>query len=168
MRLIFVIFLIGLSSCNWESVLPDPASTVIDVKSQRGWRTTALDNAYKIQFPRGYQGGIGPTIEGPEFSLKRYDQQAYFLGIMPFFGGGMPLPNPQPATIPHGNVLLDRFVTFQRNGQTQGLFYYAQQPKALGRLYLLHNGTLGYSMIVQYDYSLHQEVLGILQTIQPH
>lgn len=168
MRLLIVLFIItGLAACKQEAALPLVNSTVIEVKGQASWQTERLDDTYVIQFPSDYKGGIGPTIEGPEFSLVRNDQRVYFLGAGSFSGAALPLPTPLPERIDLGNVTLNRLVTLRRDGQTQGLFYYAEQPKTWGRLYLLKDGQFGYSMTVQYNIELHREVLGILQTIQP-
>lgn len=163
---IFFLLLITLTSCGPEAVLPDPASTVLDVRSQPGWKTEKLDDTYVIQFPDNYKGGIGPTIEGPEFSLVRNDQNVYFLASI--LSRGIPLPTPQPNSIAHLKLVLDRTVAFYRDGKVQGVFYFADQPKTTGKMYLLQNGQLTFSMLVQYDFPTHQEVLGILQTIQPN
>ena len=162
--LITIVTLLG--GCGSDAVLPDPASTILDVKSQPGWQMAKLDDAYTIQFPKNYKGGIGPTIEGPEFSLVRDDQAVYFLASR--FSIGTLLPTPLPKSITHVRLELDRTVTLRRNGTTQGIFYFADQPKTMGKLYLLQKGQLAFSMIVQYDFASHQEVLGILQTIQPN
>ena len=168
MRLFLYYSLLSLLGCNQNSaVLPDATSTTIDVRNQPGWDTERLDDDYVIQFPNSYKGGIGPTIEGPEFSLRREDQRVYFLASRILTGGYFPLANPRPDSIQYTNLSLNRTVAFQHNGQTQGLFYYSRQPKSQGQLYLLRNGQLVFSMTVQYDADLYQEVLGILQTIQP-
>lgn len=157
-----------LTGCRKDAVLPDPTSTTLDVMSQPAWKTERLDDTYFIQFPKNYKGGIQPTIEGPEFSLLRDDPGAYFLSPYSIrLTGNTPLPTPQPDSITHGNLVLNKSVLFRREGQVQGLFYYAEQPQTLGKMYLLQNGRLGFTILVQYDFASHQEVLGILQTIQP-
>ena len=169
MKIIHIVLLVSfLTGCGPEAVLPDTASTILDVKKQPNWKTEKLDNTYMIQFPKNYKGGIGPTIEGPEFSLVRNDQAVYFLAPMVLLGGGTLLPTPQPKSITHVNLVLDRMVTFRRDGKLQGVFYYAEQPKTTGKIYLVQNGRLAFSMIVQYDFASHREVLGILQTIRPN
>lgn len=168
MRLICTLLLISLFACNGnQAILPDANSTLIDVQTQSSWQATPLDNEYIIQFPSNYKGGIGPSIEGPEFSLQKEDQRAYFLGSSFFTASAPPLATPRPDSLTYPSWVLNRLVTFRRSGHTQGFFYYSAQPKTQGQLYLLRNGKFALSMSVQYDADLQQEVLGILQTIHP-
>lgn len=168
---LFALLLVCVLGCNRNrnDILPDANSTVVDVNRQPNWRTEPIDATYAIQFPSTYRGGIGSTIEGPEFSLQKKDGKVYFLAPyhIALSGGGDVLPTPVPSSIPYLRIALDRTVTFRRDGQTQGIFYYVQQPQPRGHLYLLKNGQLRYSLLVQYSADLHREVLGILQTIQP-
>ncbi|GAB3994722.1 hypothetical protein GCM10028807_32980 [Spirosoma daeguense] len=148
--------------------MPDASSTILDVRNQSGWKTERLNDTYSIQFPNDYKGGIGQTIEGPEFSLQKNDQRVYFLGATPFSGAGILLPTPAPTQIDYAKLVLDKTVTIRRDGQTQGILYYVQQQQARGQLYLRQNDQLVFAMTLQYDFELHQEVLGILQTIRPN
>lgn len=167
MRYLSIFLLVSLIGCNRENVLPDINSTIINVQSQPTWQTKPLNAEYSIQFPKSYKGGIGPTIEGPQFSLQNEDASVYLLDPLPFSGGGTPLPTPPPSSMVYGNLTLDKTVLFRRNNQTQGILYYARQPQTRARFYLLRNGQLVYNLVVRYNFDLHREVLGILQTIQP-
>lgn len=166
-RLAALLLLSVLLCCTKEAVLPDPNSTILTVTSQPAWTTTTLDDKYVIDFPKTYKGGIGPTIDGPEFSLRNENDSVYMLDPLPNLRTRIKLGNPSPTSISYANLDLNRVVTFNRDGQTQGVFYYAEQPETRGRLFLLKNGELVSSLIVQYPIDTQAEVFGILQTIRP-
>ncbi len=164
-------FLAVLVGCHNKDVSPASSTGTLNSTSQSGWTTERLNSDYTVQFPTGYTGNGAVGFEGLTFSKTRKDGKAQFHYSFcgPTFCSeyGQPLPNPVPARVIAGSLTLNKSVALNRNGQTQGIFYYAEQDKTSGRLYLLNDGQLKESLTIQYEYSLQNEVLAILQTIQP-
>lgn len=163
----WLIPLIFIAGCHTDAVLPDANSSTLSATSQPGWKTESLNEDYTIQFPKSYIGGIRQTIEGPQFMKYREDQKASFNGQLPPLSYGLSLAQPRPDTIMFSTIPLTKTVTFERNGQIQSVFYYTQQAKTFGQVYVLKNTQLRACLTVSYTYDIQSEVLGILQTIQP-
>lgn len=162
--------------CTKESVLPDANSTELLVTSQSTWQTESLNEEYTIQFPAHYEGNGMVGFEGPTFSKNRSDGTAtlsyFFCGplLCSSYGPNLLTPNPSmlyPTAVTVSNRLLDRSVAIRQDDQLLAVFYFTVEGKGLLYLRSKKSGLLMQSLTVDYSYSLHAEVLGILQTIQP-
>jgi hypothetical protein len=177
MRTYFLLTLLfGLTGCKKESVLPDVNSLEILVASQPTWKTESLNEDYTIQFPAQYEGNGMVGFEGPTYSKNRSDRKVvlsyFFCGplLCSSYGPAIQTPYPSipyPTSVTLSNTVLDHSVAIRRGGQLEGVFYFAKVGKGLLYLKSKHSGLLMQSLTVDYEYSLHTEVLGILQTIQP-
>ena len=137
---------------------------------QRDWPTERLNTAYTIQFPTTYQGTGAVGFEGLTFNKARADgqvQMSYsFCGSTFCSEYGQSLRRPVPASITVPSTTLDQAISLKQDNQLVGVFYYANQSKTVGQLYLVNDGQLKESLNVQYDYSQQAEVVAILQTIR--
>jgi hypothetical protein len=172
-----LLFLFLLTGCSKEAILPDSASTTLNVTNQKTWTTEPLNGEYTIQFHDNYEGNGMVGFEGPTFSKSRIDKQItfgyFFCGSTICSPYGQPITTTSaslyPPTVVYANTTLDKSVAFKRDGQLQAVFYFSGKAKMQGVLYLreVEGGFLRELLNVSYPDDHQAEVLGILQTIQP-
>lgn len=176
-QILFLLWLIVLSGCKNGVVLPDQDSTSLPVKNRSDWHTESLNEDYTIQFPASYEGNGMVGFEGPTFSKGEPGKQVSFSYsfcgplMCSSYGSAILVPYPSipyPTSVTFENTYLDRTVAFKYNDQLQAVFYFTSQGKGLLYLKNPKRGLLMQSLNVTYPYDLHSEVLGILQSIQPH
>lgn len=170
MKIFFFFLLLTLTACHGDAILVSPNS--LPVVRQSNWRSEILNGSYTIQFPNTYTGNGAVGFEGYTFHKNRLDAKATFAyafcGTTFCASYGQPLSNPLPPTITFANTVLNKRVQFERNGQLQAFFYYAQADQTAGLLFLRDGNQFKESLNMQYAYSLQSEILRILQTIQPN
>lgn len=175
LKLTCLLFLTIIFGCHNEkqTVLPDPASTMLNVATQPTWKTEPFNEDYTIQFPAGYEGNGMVGFEGPTFGKNRADKQVlfrYFFCSPSFCSSyGEAIPVPYPPTIMVDKEALDQIIEIRNNEQIQTVFYFTKKSQTQGLLYLKdpYGGSLRQSVQVSYPYNSLAEVLGILQTIRP-
>ncbi len=152
--------------------LPDNTEC-IQPGQNAAWETEPFKTDYTIQFPDGYEGGIG-GFEGNTFD-KSSDETGirfyYFFCSALFcedFGDTLASPIPDSLiTLHEGQTqILHGLIALCENNDVTGLLYYNDEPESVGEYYMKVAGQFRHAVTISFPSVNLDIVLEIIKTIR--
>ncbi len=176
MKILFIPFILFLTSCCKEEKIIDTNINCINMETNPNFTTEAFKDGYTIQFPSHYTGD-GLSIDERVTFEKKSEFDLYFSNLYssPIDGliyFGQKLPNPIPDKLESTSQSLTENLSLKKefclNDNIEAIFYYNLDinTTSYGKLYMKHNDWYYEGLNVTFRAELLDDVEAVIKTIR--
>lgn len=176
MKILFIPFILFLTSCCKEEKIIDTNINCINMEANPNFSTEAFKDKYTIQFPSHYIGDGLLKEESATFEKKSgsdinfsYLYSSSVDGLIYF---GQKLANPIPDKLESASQSLDENLALKKefclNDDIEAIFYYNLDinTTSYGKLYMKHNDWYYEGLNVTFRAELLDDVEAVIKTIR--
>ncbi len=176
MKILFIPFILFLTSCCKEEKIIETNINCNNLEANPNFTTEAFKDKYTIQFPIHYTGAGLLKEESATFEKKSgSDINFSYLYSSPVDGliyFGQKLTNPIPDKLESPSQSLTENLALKKefclNGVIEAIFYYKLDVNSTsyGKLYMKHNDWYSEALNVTFRAELLDEVEAVIKTIR--